>query len=430
MKLITLVVLASFAFFSLAAQAERRPAAGRNNSTSDAERVAAQFDLAWTGDYTSLITGTVEDNEKTAAAIKSFQRNRRLKETGVLNAQERALLAGAAKAKQAQVGWTIVDDGGTGARLGIPAKQAPIKVQGKAGTRWSSAQGQVAIETYKVREPGTTLATIYEQQRKQPGTRRIESNVLRPDFFVLSGMQGLKRFYVRGDFKDGEVRGVTVLYDQATENIMDPAAVVIASSFSAFSGTGLLAQISPSARRKVEYGTGVVVSDSGHVLTDRQLTEGCNVIVVSGYGDADRISEETTAELALLRVYGVPGLVPAGFSAELSKEAELTLIGIADPGGQGGGAAISSFAAKLKGDLLEPAPPPGFAGSAAVNATGQIYGMVDMKAPEGAGARPAPQATIVTAPAIRAFLQAQQLPAVGAAANAKDSLVRVICIRR
>jgi hypothetical protein len=406
-------------------RADSQVAAGRNNSISDAERMAAQFDLAWTGDYTALITGTAEDNEKTVEAIKSFQRNRRLKETGVLNAQERALLAGAAKAKQAQVGWTIVDDAGTGARLGIPAKQAPIKVQGNAGTRWSSAQGQVVIETYKVREPGTTLATIYEQQRKQPGTRRIENNVLRSDFFVLSGMQGLKRFYVRGDFKDGEVRGVTVLYDQATENIMDPAAVVIASSFSAFSGTGLLAQISPSPRRKVEYGTGVVVSASGHVLTNRQLTDGCNVIVVSGYGDADRVSEETMQELALLRVYGVPPLVPAGFSAELSKETELTLIGIADPQGQGGGAAISSFAARLKGDLLEPAPPSGFAGAAVLNANGQIYGMVDMNA----GA--APQATIVTAPAIRAFLQAQQLPALSAAAaSAKDSLVRVICVRR
>jgi peptidoglycan hydrolase-like protein with peptidoglycan-binding domain len=419
----------------MAATARKRTdsqvASARNGSMSDSERVAVQFDLAWTGDYTAPITGTAEDNEKTLAAIKSFQRNRKFKETGVLNSQERALLSSAAKVKQVQVGWTIVEDASTGARLGIPAKQVPIKMRGKAGTRWSSAQGQVVIETYKVREPGTTLATVYEQQRKEPGTRRTESNVQRSDFFVLSGMQGLKRFYVRGDFKDGEVRGVTVLYDQATENIMDPAAVVIASSFSGFAGSGLLAQISPSPRRKVEYGTGIVVSASGHVLTDRQLTQGCNAILVTGHGDADRVSEETTAELALLRVYGARALVPAGFSAELFREAELTVLGIADPQGQGGGAAISSFAAKLKGDLLEPAPPPGFAGAAALDANGQIYGMVEWKTPDGVGAGAAPQATIVTAPAIRAFLKAQQLPALSAAAaSAKDSLVRVICVRR
>jgi hypothetical protein len=130
-------------------------------------------------------------------------------------------------------------------------------------------------------------------------------------------------------------------------------------------------------------------------------------------------------------VYGARALVPAGFSAELFREAELTVLGIADPQGQGGGAAISSFAAKLKGDLLEPAPPPGFAGAAALDANGQIYGMVEWKTPDGVGAGAAPQATIVTAPAIRAFLKAQQLPALSAAAaSAKDSLVRVICVRR
>ena len=85
--------------------------------------LAIQFDLAWTGDYNGLINGEVSD--KTTAAIKAFQRNRKFKETGVLNPQERALLAAAAKAKQAQVGWTMVDDPVTGARLGIPDQARP-----------------------------------------------------------------------------------------------------------------------------------------------------------------------------------------------------------------------------------------------------------------------------------------------------------------
>jgi peptidoglycan hydrolase-like protein with peptidoglycan-binding domain len=90
-----------------------------------AERIAIQLDLAWTGDYNGLING--EFTEKTIAAIKQFQRNRKFKETGVLNPQERALLATAAKSKQTQVGWSIVDDPVTGARLGIPTKHVPAK---------------------------------------------------------------------------------------------------------------------------------------------------------------------------------------------------------------------------------------------------------------------------------------------------------------
>jgi Putative peptidoglycan binding domain len=401
-------------------------------SQPPAEAVAVQFDLAWTGDYSTLITG--EDGEKTVAAIKSFQKNHRFKETGVLNVQEKAVLAAAAKAKQVQVGWTIVDDAATGARLGIPARQVSIKSQGKSGTRWSSAQGQVQIETFKVREPGTTLAAIYEQQRKEPATRRIEINVLRPNFFFLSGMQGLKHFYVRGDFKDGEVRGLSILYDQATENIMDPAAVASASAFSAFPGSGLLAQIGRSPRPRVEYGTGIVVSASGHVLTERQLTDGCNVIVVSGHGDADRLTEDGAAELALLRVYGVTALVPAAFAAAVANDVELTLLGVADPHSQEGGAAISSAPAKLKGDLLEATPPLGFAGAAAVDAQGRIVGMVELKKPvlASSGNSAAQQAAFIPAAAIRSFLAAQRIPANQALAgtSAQDSVVRVICVRK
>src|SRR5262245_39607495 len=120
---------------------KRGPTPSRDSSSIPlAERISIQFDLAWTGDYNGLIHG--EFTEKTIEAIKQFQRNRKFKETGVLNPQERPLLAAAAKAKQNQVGWTIVDDPVTGARLGIPAKQVPVKSQTKTGTRWSSAQGQ------------------------------------------------------------------------------------------------------------------------------------------------------------------------------------------------------------------------------------------------------------------------------------------------
>jgi peptidoglycan hydrolase-like protein with peptidoglycan-binding domain len=146
-----------------------------------ADRLATQLDLAWTGDYTGLING--EPNEKTAAAIKAFQKDRKFKESGVLNTQERALLAAAAKTKQAQVGWSMVDDPVTGAPLGIPAKQVPNKSQSKTGTHWSSAQGQVQVETFRIREPGTTLAAVYGQQKNQPSTRKLEINIWRGDFF-------------------------------------------------------------------------------------------------------------------------------------------------------------------------------------------------------------------------------------------------------
>jgi S1-C subfamily serine protease len=398
------------------------------------DRLALQFDLAWSGDYNGLVNGEI--NDKTTAAIKTFQHDRKFKETGVLNPQERALLAAAAKAMQAQVGWSLVDDPVTGARIGLPSKQVPNESQTKNGTRWSSAQGQVQVETFKIREPGTTLAAVYEQQKREPATRKLEVNFLRPDFFILSGMQNLKKFYVRAEIRDGEVRGMAVLYDQAAETIMDPVVVVMSSAFTPFPGVSGVALVGPIAKRKVEYGTGIVVSTAGHILTDRQLTEGCNVIVVSGYGDAHRQAEDTAADLALLRIYGAPDLVPATFG-EAFKGSDLTLLGIADPQSQGGGSAISAMAAKARGETVEPAPQLGFSGGAALDGQGRLVGMVELRttAVANAGATsPQARATLVPAPTIRAFLDAQRLTPAAAgrlgADAARASLVRVICVRK
>src|SRR5580692_10745460 len=167
------------------------PARDLNGGASLSERASIQFDLAWIGAYNGLITG--EANDKTTAAIKAFQKDHRAKETGTLAPPERATLAALSKEKQDQVGWRMVDDRVTGAQIGLPTKQVPNSGPGKTGTRWFSAQGQIQVETFRMRGPGTTLADLLDQQKKEPPGRHIEVNLLRPDFFILSGMQGLKK---------------------------------------------------------------------------------------------------------------------------------------------------------------------------------------------------------------------------------------------
>ncbi len=410
-------------------------AKGRAATPSPRDLTILQSELAWVGEYVGPING--EAGDKTTAAIKSFQRNRKFRETGVLNTQERALLAATAKAKQSQVGWRMIDDPVTGARLGIPTKQIPNRSRGKTGTRWASAQGQVQVETFRIREPGTTLAAVFEQQKKEPSNRKIETSVLGPEHFVLAGTQGLKKFYVRAEVKDGEVRGMSVLHDPATETIMGPVVVVMSSAFAAFPGvTGVVQSGGPPPKRKVEYGTGIVVSTDGHIVTDRQVIDGCNVIVISGYGNADTQAEDKATDLALIRVYGAPDLVPAVLNSDATKGSDLTLVGIADPQNQGGGSAISTVSAQLRGDSIEPAPQRGFSGAAALDGRGQFVGMAELKPQVVAGlgaVTTQAHAAIVPVQTIRSFLDAQHLPPASGNTGVeaiKSSLVRVICVRK
>jgi hypothetical protein len=213
---------------------------------------------------------------------------------------------------------------------------------------------------------------------------------------------------------------------------MDPVTVVMSSAFAPFSGTGLTDMMGP-ARRKVEYGTGIVITPGGHVLTDRLLVEGCNVIQVAGLGDAIMLAEDNKSGLALLRMFGVSDLAPAALMHDGARGGDLTLVGIADPLLQAGGRAVTTTTGRLDSSGLQPSPQLGFAGAAALDAQGRLFGMVTLKAPLMAGTSALPPANVVPIDILRRFLETQYVPTAPGRPGveaAKASVARVMCVRR
>jgi peptidoglycan hydrolase-like protein with peptidoglycan-binding domain len=409
------------------AVAKPNPLAESYAAIALAERLSIQSDLVWTGDYNGTING--EFGERAIAAVKAFQKRKGGKETGVLNQPERAALAAAAKPKQDAVGWRVVDDLATGARIGVPSKLVPQASTVTGGMRWASSRGEYSVETFRITQPGTTLPAVFERMKKEPADRKPEYSVLRPDFFVISGMQNLKKFYVRAQVRGEEVRGITVLYDQAMAGVMEPVVVAMSSAFSGFPTASAL----PPPRRKVEYASGVVVAP-GHIVTSREAMEGCYVTTVAGIGGADRIADDKD-RLVLLRVYAAD-LKPMALAAEPMKASDVMLLGVPDPQAQGGGGAVSSAKARVSDSLaIEPSPALGFDGAAVLDAQGRLAGLATVKPVLIAGATPAvaPSTTLAPAEAIRKLLAEQKIAANGAAAGseaAKGSVVRVICVRK
>ena len=306
------------------------------NAMAQAERLALQSDLAWVGQYNGAITGEV--SERMVAAIKEFQKEKGGKPTGVLNPQERSVLAETARRRQENVGWKIVTDPGTGVRLGIPSKLVPQQSSDANGAKWSSPTGTIQIVLTRRKEVGPTTAKLADREKKEPAGRAVDYTVVKPDFFVLSGLQGLKKFYVRGTFRGDEVRILTILYDQATENTVEPVVIAMSSAFNPFPNGALNG--GPPPRKTVEYGTGVVVSEDGTIVADREVTDDCLVITIGGYGNADRLAEDKEHDLVLLRIYGARGLKPLALADGAAKSG-VDIVGIADPQNQGGGAAAS-----------------------------------------------------------------------------------------
>ncbi len=401
------------------------------NAMAQAERLAIQSDLAWVGQYNGAISGDV--SERMVEAIKEYQKAGGGKPTGVLNPKERSVLAETARRRQDNVGWKIVTDPGTGTRLGIPTKLVPQQSSDASGAKWSSSTGTIQIQLSRRKEANPTTAKLAEREKKEPAGRNVDYTVVKPDFFVLSGLQGLKKFYVRGTFKGDEVRILSILYDQATENTVEPVVIAMSSAFNPFP-----ANAGPPPRKTVEYGTGVVVSDDGAIVADRQITDGCLAIAIAGFGNADRVAEDKDHDLALLRIYGARGL-KALVLGDGAAKTNVELTGISDPQNQGGGAAASSVMAAVTpigggGDLaLSPAPALGFSGAAALDGDGKFAGLALLKPVIVAGppaATPPVQAVLVPADSVREFLKANGVNAAGESSDAKASVVRVICVRK
>jgi hypothetical protein len=409
------------------------PALDANAGIPPAERVQIRAALISAGDYSAASNG----DDPFTAAVKSFQKRNKSKVTGALTAAERATLVAQAKENEEEFGWRMVDDAATGARIGIPSKMLPIAGEARGGSRWSSRHGDVAVETFKIKEPDVTLASLFERQKKEPATRKVEFSSLRGDSFIVSGLQGLKKFSVRAHVKDGEVRGFTMLFDQAVEGIIAPIATTMASTFAPFPAPGM--QLASVAARKVEYATAMIVSASGHLLTDRKAAENCQVIVAAGLGNTERIAEDKTSGLALLRVYGANKLTPVVLTGEAAQGTDATLVGVPEPQAQDGDKAVMTASARVIAggttSFLQPAPVPGFSGGAVLDRQGRLFGMVAARnavVASASGAN-APQAALVPTDAIKIFLAAHKVaPATGAPSldAAKASVVRVICVRK
>ena len=402
------------------------------NAMAQSERLALQSDLAWVGEYNGAITGDV--SERMVAAIKDYQKAKGGKPTGVLNPQERGVLAETARQRQGHVGWRIVTESGSGARLGIPSKLVPQQTSDANGAKWSSPNGTIQIVLTRRKEANPATAKLAERERKEPPGRTIDYVVVKPDFFVLSGLQGLKKFYLRGTFKGDEVRILTILYDQATENTVEPVVIAMSSAFNPFP-TG--AQ-TPPPRKTVDYGTGVVISEDGAIVTDREVTDGCLAITIGGFGPADRVAEDKEHGLALLRIYGARALKPLTISGGGAATSNVDITGIADPQNQGGGATVT----RVKGSVtqiagggdpaLSPPPAVGFSGGAARDGDGRFAGIALLR-PAVAGtpnASAATQAILTPAESVLDFLRRNGVTTSGGSSDTKAATVRVICVRK
>ena len=210
------------------------PAKAAFEAMPEADRVAAQDALVWTGDYASGADGAF--GRRTLEGIVSWQRSGRRPVTGMLDKASLAALVAAGRKARDAAGFAVVADPASGVRIGIPQKLLPKRNPNTiGGTRFQSADERVTLDTRA--QPGSAedLKALYERNVAiQTSGRQVTYKLLRPDFFVIAGETPGGRFYSRYAQEGTAIRGFSIGYGKALAGEFDRITVAIANSFQPF----------------------------------------------------------------------------------------------------------------------------------------------------------------------------------------------------
>lgn len=323
-------------------------------------RIGLQRSLIWVNTFPAIADGNI--SPRTITAIRDYQKRLGRPETGLLRPDELDRLLADAARVQGGVGYRTLRDNATGTVIGLPAGLLSSAEPVRRGTRFRSSSGDIDLVTMNVPTAERSLQQHFEMTlRSRPPAHY---KVFRGNWFVIAGSEhGGRSYYVRMHDRGSSLRGFAISYDPVLTPILGPVVSAMSSDFKP-DADGLsvaeaqsdlaslrgsvaalppppvqnlqplppvdapssppVAEAAPPAgvggpsqpiRERISTGTGFLVSEQGHFLTNAHVVSSCSAIGVGIFGAARLIDADQTNDLALLKVEArVPGS-PVSFAA-------------------------------------------------------------------------------------------------------------------
>ena len=184
-----------------------------------ATRIAAQDALVWLGFHNGVADGSF--GPRTRDSIVAWQRSVKATPDGALGPSLVEALIAAGQKARAAIGFATIADPKTGARIGAPS--AAFKAKNGVALDFASDTGD--------------LAGLYARLSADAPGRKVAYRAIKPNaFFVVSGVEGGRKFYQRYDLNAGAsppIRGFRFSYPAARSDL-DPVALGVANSFEPF----------------------------------------------------------------------------------------------------------------------------------------------------------------------------------------------------
>ncbi|MFC3636222.1 peptidoglycan-binding domain-containing protein [Camelimonas fluminis] len=417
----------------------------------EADRKAVQDSLVWLGLYNGVTDGAF--GQRTADAVAAFEKRELLQPGAVVAGPGLAVLRAAANKQKSAVGFTQIDDAATGARIGSPARLFDRKESAPGRTRLSSSRTPASLTLFAGGAADGDLPAWFARATSAAPGRKVTYKLLRPDFAVVTGDEGARRFFTRVAAGPDGLRGFTFVYPVTDAAAMDRVTIAIANSFVPFAGkpgaippgaassggqqpgqpaSGAQAALRPDGAAATSQfasspltGTALLIGP-GRALTATAAVRGCKDIRL-GDATATVTASDRQSDLSLLSAAGVnPAnagpitLAPAGDGQPAG--ALVLAAWTADPAGKPQLSVIpGQFIETRQTGKVNAALQPGGAGALALDNTGAIVGVISGQtaAPAVAGVALAADQPLANADSVRRLLaDAGVTPQAAASAGA------------
>lgn len=385
----------------------------------DEQRRALQDALVWTGDFNGAVAGSY--GPRTRDALLAHAKRIGLPPEAALTAAARTRLLTAAASARTNVGFATLRDAQAGFAFGLPLALVPVRTSLPDGTRYAAPDASVVVDTTgRAAGPEALDETLARLTRDAPG-RHVSYKLAKPDFIVVSGEVGDRKFYSRYAFGTpaggaSMLRGFTLTYPGVYPE-MDRIALAVAASFDAFPppapapppqvATAPVAPIPLPAPASVLAGQAVLVA-SGLALTRTDPTR-CRQAEVDGVR-VTWLRQDAETGLALLALPGHRDATPVRLSTAGAEAQRLVLFLAPGKSAQtlSAGPATPAGASRIRAPLQGAE-----AGVVLIDSAGDLAGIVgpsDSKAVAVSGVVTAARYDVVEGGRLADFLKAASVP--------------------
>lgn len=291
------------------------------NSLTEVERRELQSALILTGDYTQIVDGVFGNG--TVKALKSFQARNGDTATGVLSPSQLQVLRQHSAEEAEILGFKPFYDERAGFTISVPLKylDPPRPIQG--GNEWKASDGRFFMQTIRYRKTDGSFAATYKDAISGKVIAGLKYRTFRPGFFIVSGLEGNARFYMRlHDDGDGAV-GFLAFWPNGQDADLRRLVVAISNSIKlkdAENATSLVPDnemdsaplekieqrpLPDGPKKAMQTGTGFFVAEAGYLLTNAHVVEGCKDAKIrlsdGRFSQTSIISRDASLDLAILK---------------------------------------------------------------------------------------------------------------------------------